>query len=335
MPGPYTVTATLNTTGSAALQGNAFVRFKLRNFAGFVPRVAGTAVIAETQIDAFPNGSGLVSQLVWGNSDLTPSTTFYTIEFWDQGRITSTGNYLVNANMDLGTSGQINTPPPPPGFTFVLQTNEVVNGSQTLLDLHAGPGVTLTDNGTGRVTVTATGTGFNTPGVGGFFSAGFPLTAPYGQALAGTNPSTTINQVSVFQFTLSSPFTISRVSCYVAIGVASQTANFGIYDSNGNKLLDSGALNAGTSATTASNAITPVTLPVGTYYFAQSTSNTSIQITGFALNSAQLDDMVNAGGTVKNGQAANSTSGGVMPSTLGTITADTIRLNMAAAFFAV
>src|SRR5216683_3264366 len=98
MAGPYTVTATLHTTGSAVLQGNAFCRFRLRNFAGFVPRVTGTAIVAETQIDAFPDINDLISQLVWGNSDITPSTTFYTVEFWDQGRITSSGNYLITAN---------------------------------------------------------------------------------------------------------------------------------------------------------------------------------------------------------------------------------------------
>jgi hypothetical protein len=41
--------------------------------------------------------------------------------------------------------------------TITLQTNEVANGSQTLLDLHAGAGVTLTDNGAGRITIASAG----------------------------------------------------------------------------------------------------------------------------------------------------------------------------------
>lgn len=43
--------------------------------------------------------------------------------------------------------------------SLALQVNEVPNGSQILLDLHAGTGITLTDNGSGRVTIAASGGG--------------------------------------------------------------------------------------------------------------------------------------------------------------------------------
>src|ERR1019366_6044038 len=112
-----TITATLNDPSGSLLTGNAFVRFKLRNFQGFVPVVSGTSVICETQIDALP-AAGLISQLLWGNDNITPSTTFYTVEFWDQGRITSSGNYLfTGASTNLNTAAQVSTPALPPGFT--------------------------------------------------------------------------------------------------------------------------------------------------------------------------------------------------------------------------
>ena len=42
---------------------------------------------------------------------------------------------------------------------LVLQTNGVVNGSQSVLNLAAGTGVTLTDNGSGTVTIASSGGG--------------------------------------------------------------------------------------------------------------------------------------------------------------------------------
>lgn len=153
MAGPYTVTATLNDPGNNALQGNAFVRFRLRNFQGFVPQVSGTAILAETQIDALPNGSGLISQVLWGNSDITPSTTYYTVEWWNAGRRTSAGNYIFDANTNLNTASPVVTVPTPPGVSpLVLENNGTLNSSQTTLNLESTDGsVVITDEGAGTL----------------------------------------------------------------------------------------------------------------------------------------------------------------------------------------
>lgn len=156
MPSPITVTASLTDASSTALQGSAFVRFRLRGFSGFVPRVSGTSVICETQIDALPSGAGAISQTLWKNSDITPSSTFWTVEFWDLGRITSSGNYIFNANTDLGTAAQINTPPVPAGFSLLLENNSVLNSSQSTLNLVNSDGsVVITDLGAGNIRLNA------------------------------------------------------------------------------------------------------------------------------------------------------------------------------------
>jgi len=320
MAGPYTITATLNDVGATNLQGSAFVRFKLRNFSGFVPRVTGTAIVAETQIDSFPNGSGLVSQVLWGNSDLTPSTTFYTVEFWDQGRITSSGNYLITANTNLGTAPQMNTPPVPAGFSFVLQTNGVVNGNQNLLNLQAGPNITIVDNGTGTDTISATGAAaFNTSGQGFFLGAQSyaPVQENSGITLA------TANQVVAVQLMLPFAITISKVSLYVVTGSGSGFMCAGLYSADGNtKLIDAGtnAFDVHTnSQALRSNNITPVTLQPGTYWFAVGdTVASSGSVVGHNLYT-WLANLFNANVT-RFGTAANAISGGVMPSTLGAIT---------------
>ena len=43
------------------------------------------------------------------------------------------------------------------GTTLLLQTNSVDNPSQTLLNLIQGSGITITDNGSGGITIAATG----------------------------------------------------------------------------------------------------------------------------------------------------------------------------------
>ena len=332
-----TITATIVDPSQTGLLGNAFVRFRLRNFQGFVPIVSGTSVLCETQIDAVPSSVGSISQVITCNTAIAPINTFYTVEFWNQGRILSSGNYYLNANASLNTIGTIsNTPAPQGPSAIIFENNGNLNSSQTLLNLEStDSSVVITDKGAGTINLQAVASGFGTSGIGGFWSAGFPMASAYGQALSGTTISTTINQVSVFQFTLYAPFTISSVAAYVTANASGATMNFGVYSTAGAKLLDSGSLSAATNNVAVRNTITPVTLPAGIYYFAQSTSNTGVQVTGFTLGSTHWDDMMNAVGTVKNGQAANLTSAGVMPATLGTITADAIYGNMAGAFFAV
>lgn len=156
MASQVTVTATLQDPSGTALTDAAFVRFRLRNFQGFIPQIQGTGVICETQIDALPNGSGQISQLLWPNNVITPGTTFYTVEYWSNGRFTSAGNYLIDANTDLDTAAQLNAPPVPEGFLLVLQHNSTLNSSQNTLNLENTDGsVTITDEGGGTLNLTA------------------------------------------------------------------------------------------------------------------------------------------------------------------------------------
>ena len=83
------------------------MRARLRNFAGTVPHVSGTAVLGETQIDYFPNAAGLVSGNIWGNDVILPAGTFWTFEWWNQKRIASSGNWLITGNTDLDTAAQL------------------------------------------------------------------------------------------------------------------------------------------------------------------------------------------------------------------------------------
>jgi hypothetical protein len=104
MPSQCTVTAKLLDAAGAPLI-EAFVRFRLRNFSGRIPRILSDSVVAEVQLDAAPDGAGLVTQPLWGNDNIDPAGTFYTVEYRNQGRITSTANYqIIGSSFNLGTA---------------------------------------------------------------------------------------------------------------------------------------------------------------------------------------------------------------------------------------
>lgn len=161
MPSPCTVTCQLQTAADVNLQGNSFVRFRLRNFAGFVPRVDGVGIIAEPQIDVLPNAGGVISTTLWGNDNIDPTNTYYTVEWWAGGRITSQANFIITgASFDLDSAAQLN-PPPQPGTSgltpLLLETSGVKNGSQQKFNAVAGSGMSIVDDGVGNITFSAGG----------------------------------------------------------------------------------------------------------------------------------------------------------------------------------
>ena len=343
MAATCTVTATITDPSGASLLGNALVRFRLRNYTGFVPVVSGTSVLCETQIDAYPNPAGAISQILTCNTAISPINTFYTVEFWNQGRIVTSANYYFNANTSLNTASNINPAPAPAGpSSIIFENNGVLNSSQTTLNLENTDGsIVITDEGSGTLNLQAVTTGFSTTGYGGFWSAGFPMMSMYVANFTGGDiVSTAVNQVIVWQFLLETPITIRNLSSYVYTGSAGTTVNFGIYNAAGNKLIDSGALSIAITNTQLSVSIAPVVLPAGTYYFAASQSIAIGEVLAFDLNNIVAVTTVSAGGSgvAKIGVAANATSLGVMPSTLGTISLATYLDNattMPAVFFAV
>ncbi len=78
---------------------NQFVRFRLRGFAGQVPRTTGGFLATVTAM----LGSGSLSQSLIPNTSISPAGTTYTCEIWSNGRITSSGNITLTASGDLST----------------------------------------------------------------------------------------------------------------------------------------------------------------------------------------------------------------------------------------
>jgi hypothetical protein len=80
---------------------SSFVRFRLRNFAGSVPQAILPASALVTITGTLSAGS--ISQSLIPNSAIIPGGTFYTIELWSNGRITSSANVTITASGDLST----------------------------------------------------------------------------------------------------------------------------------------------------------------------------------------------------------------------------------------
>lgn len=147
------VTATITDPSQTSLLGNAFVKFRLRNFLGFVPQVSGTNVVCEDTIVAYPSPAGFISQTLVCNTAISPVNTFYTAEFWNQGRIVSSANYYFNANTSLNTASNINPAPAPTGASsIVFENNSVLNSSQTVLNVTSTQ-LSITDLGGGQIDI--------------------------------------------------------------------------------------------------------------------------------------------------------------------------------------
>jgi hypothetical protein len=341
MASQVTITGTVTDPSGTGLNNptnsNAFVRFILRNFQGYTPLVSGTAIVAETQIDCIPGSNGAFSQNLWPQNALTPSNTFYSVQFFSQGRITSQGNYIFNASTSLNSAAQLNPAPTPTINSIVFENNGVPNSSQTLLNLENTDGsITITDEGSGAINITSnTGGGFSTAGQGAFFGPG--IVNPYGATLQYSTLATSNNVVYVYQFTLSASWTIRNASFISENSGAGDYYGFGIYNAAGQALITTSFLSTSITAAAATNTFSAVTLPPGTYYFAQSVDSTGLNAPAFAFefgggSATVLLEIMNADSQPLASTAANTmgVGTGVMPATLGTLTPLTTSPNVAA-----
>ena len=227
-----TVTATICDPSQTNLLGNAFVRFRLRNLQGFVPTVQTSNVFCETQIDALPNPAGVISQVLTCNTAIYPINTFYTVEFWNNGRPTSSGNYYFNGNTSLNTASTINPAPAPQGpQSIVLENNGALNSSQTTLNLESTDGsVTITDEGGGTIDLQASTTNpFTFVNRISFVAEGLPLDSA--TISNGANMGMCCNFVNVALQTSPIGYSASSINpSYVQIESASITTSGGFTD---------------------------------------------------------------------------------------------------------
>jgi hypothetical protein len=156
-----------------------------------------------------------------------------------------------------------------------------------------------------------------------------PPTNGSNQPIGGTGLANTVRFII---FTLPFNTTISKASVDVTTIDASQTADFGIYNSAGtSKLWSIGSGNGislGTSAVVAATNTT-VTLAAGSYLFAWTESGTVGNIYTWNMNTG-LYQLLASGSSYKYGTCTNTATAGVLPASCGTLIAATAAFNVAA-----
>lgn len=200
-----------------------------------------------------------------------------------------------------------NTTPAAPagGINVLWQTDGSGNDSAYIASGSFSPPVTVTD--------------------GGFFGGFVNPFIPSGSIMTNAGPAASANDVHVMLFTLPFPITVNKV-VYWVISNSADLWGFGIYTPDGlTKLIDTGAIATVTGTGAASVTLgSPVTLSAGEYYFAETSSGTTSNSAYYNIENTYTVGMQNVNRN-RVGLAANASTAGVLPATLGTINTGTQR----------
>ena len=294
-----------------------------------------SGVTITIQLDANGNvGSStsptpVADQYVWANSNISPINTYYKVTGYTQEgqRAFGPNNQQVaaGATFNVGTwvPNSVISWFPEVQQSLLLEVNGAAASSQTVQNLEAGANITITDEGSGNIQIAASSGGASFDGNGAYFvGPGLTdLAELYINDTVGTATfNSSANAVQVYLFQLDAEYTISKVSITSLGNIFSVHATFGIYSYAGNKLADGGSFVELSGSGAQTNSITPVTLPPGVYWFAQSTdTSNSGQWPAVAITNTTLPSMLSAN-TTRSATAGNAASGGVLPATLGTLT---------------
>jgi hypothetical protein len=171
------------------LLSGGYLTFRLNQDANVNDSQICAGITVKVNLDGY--GSIIGGQYIWGNDVLSPANSYYTVTGYSSNGQISWGpnNQQVTGSspFDVGTwvPNQV-VSWTPSVQALALQTNEVANGSQALLDLHAGTNITLTDNGSGRVTIAASGGGSLAAGTTVCPLVAEPIISPTGVSSGGS-----------------------------------------------------------------------------------------------------------------------------------------------------
>lgn len=112
-----TLTATLDDLTGAAAGSTATpskLRITLCNFGMVLPTIVGTAMLAKVGPFAIYSTGSAISTLLWGNDQISPANTFYSIEILDgEDNVVQCGAYQFTggpATIDLSNAVQLTAP---------------------------------------------------------------------------------------------------------------------------------------------------------------------------------------------------------------------------------
>lgn len=224
--------------------------------------VSGTGQISsgvEITINLDVSGNVVASpaQSVWGNDQLLPVNSYYTVTGYNAKgqRCWGPNNQMVNGSggsFDVGTwipNTVLSWVPPLQAVT--LQVNDVNNVIQSILNLEDSATVTFTDDGDGGVHATATTAGVTLQTEGVANSSQTLLNVKAGNAIIVTNPSGGVVQIDASSL-LSQTGSLHGFSAgSLTNGVEALTTGFGLAANN-----NVGPIHAGTATVPQTMAVT-------------------------------------------------------------------------------
>ena len=269
--------------------------------------------------------SGLYTLIVYLNGTLQQSYPDQSIGAIGTGS-NSTG-LIAGANITI--VGNVISATVPQSIT--LKINGTLAGSQSLLNISSGTGLSITDNGSGTITFSSTGVNFSGLSLLYALMDGLAADANLGGGfLVGST-----DKLYAYPFIPKYTFTTTKLvyTSNTSPGPSSPTPTVGVYDSNGNLLMQASDVlpNLGTTPYTRTvslkdaslNALASFTFQVAKLYyivFGQHTNSNSIQTVG-AMNTANVFTDYNAIQT-QVGQLNNTIAGnGAMPNPIGSYAA--------------
>jgi len=261
------------------------------------------AVVAK---DANGGGSIASSTTQTTTGAATLNGTNYNIITWSA--ITGAASYDVYRTASSGT----------PSTTGLLANTAALTYNDQGAAGNSNATPTINSSGTIKQTGVTNG--------GGYF-----ISANTGMLTVGAGALPATNAVGVVMFTLQVGMLIGHCTVVNATAQSGKIAVLGIYDVNGNKLIDTGSFSLTTAAPTSlTNSFTQVYLPAGTYYFAVATDSNSVNSLDVFTNVSQWQSLLENTFVLKMGTAANAMSSGVLPQTLGAITKAAVNIVMCA-----
>ncbi len=145
----YTLTQTLeDITGAAAgsTANPAKLRICLCGFGPVLPYIAGTALLAKVgPMDFYSTSSSPLVITLFGNDQITPAGTYYSIEVLDgEDNVVQCGAYVLTGSGGGGLPPPITPPPAPqPGGLVMNQLSGTVPGTVFTLPTPAWAGAII------------------------------------------------------------------------------------------------------------------------------------------------------------------------------------------------
>ncbi len=134
-----------------------------------------------------------------------------------------------------------------------------------------------------------------------------------------------VDQCRAYQFVLPFRTVVRKITSEITTGGgASKKYGVGLFDVNGDLILETGALDANTTQILTTS-ITAVTLEPGIYWLGQTSDSATTAMRVVVRGTIERDIFINSGTIIFDATTSNAGSAGVLPSSMGSLVNNAVR----------